>query len=74
MMDVSKAQVLECGPDRGTSENEWTNDQIGGEALYHGFESAPPTGSRVTIDFSLVMVPAASSLSEGPKSGRCGHM
>jgi hypothetical protein len=40
---------------------------------YHGFEGAPPTGSRVTIDFSLVMVPAASSLSEGRKSGGGGH-
>ena len=40
---------------------------------YHGFVGAPPTGSRVTIDFSLVMVPAASSLSEGRKSGGGGH-
>lgn len=31
---------------------------------YHGFVGAPPTGSRVTIDFSLVMVQAASSFSE----------
>jgi len=41
---------------------------------YHGVVGAPPTGSRVTIDFSLVMVPAASSLSEGPKSGGGGYM
>ena len=41
---------------------------------YHGFVGAPPTGSRVTIDFSLVMVPAASSLSEGRKSGGGGHL
>lgn len=34
---------------------------------FRGFEGASPTGSRVTIDFSLLMVPAASSLSEGPK-------
>lgn len=39
---------------------------------FDGFEGAPPTGSRVTIDFRLVMVPAASSLSEGSKSGGGG--
>ncbi len=36
---------------------------------YHGFEGAPPTGSRVTIDFDLAMVPAASSLSQRWLSG-----
>jgi hypothetical protein len=41
---------------------------------YNGFEGAPPTGSRVTIDFSPVMVPAASSLWEGRKSGGGGHL
>lgn len=41
---------------------------------YHGFEEAPPTGSRVTIDFDLAMVPAASSLSQGRSSGRGGQM
>jgi hypothetical protein len=36
MMDVSWAQVPESGPDRGTSENAWTTDQIGGEVVLAG--------------------------------------
>ena len=41
---------------------------------YHGFEGAPPTGSRVTIDFDLAMVPAASSLSQGWSADSGGRM
>jgi hypothetical protein len=46
MMDVSEAQVPESGPDRGTSEYNWTTDQIGGEIAYHGL-GAIVNGSHV---------------------------
>jgi len=32
----SQAQVPESGPDHGTSEYDWTTDQMGGEVGYHG--------------------------------------
>ena len=35
-MEVQDAQLPETGPDRGTSENAWTTDQIGGEVVYRG--------------------------------------
>lgn len=36
MMDVLAARIPESGPDRGTSEYNWTTDQIGGEINYRG--------------------------------------
>ena len=36
MMAVEAAQVPETGPDRGTSQNAWNTDQIGGEVVYRG--------------------------------------
>ena len=36
MMAIEAAQLPESGPDRGTSMNAWTTDQIGGEVVYRG--------------------------------------
>jgi hypothetical protein len=35
-MEVWDAQLPLTGPDRGTSENAWTTNQIGGEVVYRG--------------------------------------
>jgi hypothetical protein len=46
MMDVADAQTPQNGPDRGTSEYNWTTVQIGGEVNYHGM-GAISNGSEI---------------------------
>ncbi len=81
MMDVSEAQIPESGPDHGTSEYNWTTDQIGGEIDYRG-GSAITHGSNIVgllcptaCWFASALSPvqnavARSMATTGPK--RCG--
>ena len=54
-MAVHDAQLPENGPDRGTSENSWTTDQIGGEVVYRG-------GGPVANGFGVVGKPAPNGV------------
>ncbi len=67
MMAVHDAQLPENGPDRGTSENSWTTDQIGGEVVYRG-------GGPVANGFRVVGKPAPNGVLVHLRSradGRC---
>jgi hypothetical protein len=43
-LEVDQAQVPKSGPDRGTSANNWTTVQIGGDVVYRG--GGPVTGGE----------------------------
>jgi hypothetical protein len=62
-MDISEAQVPESGPDRGTPENWWTTDQIGGEVDYHSAVVA--RGSNI-VGNSLLGSGVLVHVSSGP--------
>lgn len=47
MMAVHEAQVPETGPDRGTSQNAWTTDQVGGDVVYRG--GGPVANGLLTV-------------------------
>jgi len=47
MLAVHDAQIPETGPDRGTSENAWNTDQIGGEVVYRG--GGPVANGLLTV-------------------------
>ena len=55
MMAIEEPQIPESGPDRGTSENAWTTDQIGGEVVYRG-------GGPVTNGFRAVGEPTGKGV------------
>lgn len=55
MMEVAEAQVPIAGPDRGTSEADWTTVQIGGQVVYRG-------GGPVANGLRSVGVPTAGGI------------
>jgi len=61
MMAVEEAQLPESGPDRGTSENAWTTNQVGGQVVYRGggplADGLRPVGEPTTHG---VLAPVAS--------------
>jgi hypothetical protein len=61
MMEVEDAQTPKTGPDRGTSENSWTTEQIGGEVVYRGggpVAKGLRVGGKPTADGVLVRIAA----------------
>ncbi len=55
MMEVEEAQLPKSGPDRGTSQNAWTTEQIGGDVVYRG-------GGPVTNALRVVGKPTANGV------------
>jgi len=65
MMEVREAQIPKTGPDRGTSEDSWTTEQIGGDVVYRG-------GGPVANGRGVVGEPAANGVlvRVGSKAGK----
>jgi hypothetical protein len=61
MMEVANAQVPKSGPDRGTSENSWNTEQVGGDYVYRG-------GGPVIGRFGVVGKPAPGGVLVRPIS------
>lgn len=55
MMEVEAAKLPTTGPDRGTSENSWNTQQIGGDIVYRG-------GGPVAHGQLVVGVPVANGV------------
>lgn len=55
MLEVADAQVPASGPDRGTSQADWTTVQIGGEVVYRG-------GGPVANGLRPVGIPTANGV------------
>jgi hypothetical protein len=55
MMEVEEARIPKTGPDRGTSQNAWTTEQIGGDTVYRG-------GGPVTNAFHVVGKPTTNGV------------
>jgi len=55
MMEVEQAQLPTTGPDRGSSENSWITEQIGGDIVYRG-------GGPVMNGFEVVGRPTANGV------------
>ncbi len=55
MMEVEEAGIPKTGPDRGTSQDAWTTEQIGGDIVYRG-------GGPVTNAFHAVGKPTPNGV------------
>jgi hypothetical protein len=66
MMEVAQAQVPQNGPDRGTSEESWTTEQVGGDVVYRG-------GGPVTSSSGVVGRPAPGGVLVQVAANRSGE-
>jgi hypothetical protein len=72
MAQVSEAKDPESGPDRGTSEYNWTTDQIGGEIAIHGGSGVFNGSSLVGHTVPNGVLVRASAKPDSPCRGEVG--